>query len=128
MHRLVLSLAVLQQEPRPGAHVGRGRPRNFPDGVQAIGACYERLPRLEAERVEMRIAGCHVRRVADDQIEALARQRLEPAAVAELDVEGEPYGVSLRNFERRCARLHRGDLCLRATFLDGESNGAGAGT
>src|SRR5258706_4380806 len=88
------------------------RARNLPNGVQPVVTRHQRLPRLEAQRLEVRIGSRHVRGIADDQIEALPRHRLEPPAVAKLDFYSALDGISLRDCESPFAFLppHEPDL------------------
>src|SRR5258706_16151009 len=95
------------------------RARNLPNGVQPVVTRHQRLPRLEAQRLEVRNGSRHVRGIADDQIEALPPHRLEPPAVAKLDFYSALYRFLLRDCESRFACLHAHDPDLRAKALYG---------
>src|ERR1700741_5060846 len=75
----------------------------------------------------MRVALGDVRRVGDDEIEALLTQRVEPAAMAPLNVEAEGDAVAFRDHERRGAGFYSDDAGARPMLLDGERDGAAAG-
>ncbi len=51
--------------------------------VEPVEAAVEREPRLERELCERGVAGRDIRRIADDQIEALVRERGEPVRLDE---------------------------------------------
>src|SRR5436305_11164826 len=96
----------------------RRRGDDLADGVQAIGARYECSRRLEAQIGEMRVAGGDVRWIRDDEIEALALEGCEPAAMAPIDFGAECYGVTLRDFECCGARFHGDDAHTRPVLLE----------
>src|SRR3989449_9662844 len=96
-HRRFLSHAVLDQQPASRGQVARGVPGYFPDRIKAVGTRYQGAARLESEVPEMRISFGDVRWIGHDEVEALARQRLEPAAVPELDLQAAFHRIALCN-------------------------------
>src|SRR5687768_10437045 len=104
-HRLLLPLAMLEEQPAAGQQVRRRLADDDPNRVEPIAAGEEREPRLERQGREMRVAHGDIRGIADDAFEALAGERLEPAAQAPLDVQAKFGGVLPRQRERLCARI-----------------------
>src|SRR5437764_10377797 len=94
------------------------------DGVQAIGARDECSRRLEAQSGEMRVAGGDIRWIRDDEIEALALEGCEPAAMAPIDFCAECDGVTFRDLERCGARFHGDDAHSRPVLFESECNRA----
>src|SRR5438067_647491 len=80
--------------------------------------------RLEAQSGEMRVAGGDIRWIRDDEIEALALEGCEPAAMAPIDFCAECCGVTLRDLERCGARFHGDDAHSRPVLFESECNRA----
>jgi hypothetical protein len=71
--------------------------------IKAIGAGNQRARRFEPKLGEVRVPGGDVRGVRDNEIKSLRAERLEPAPVAEFDLERVLRGVALRHREGRRA-------------------------
>src|SRR2546423_22217 len=63
--------------------------------------------RLESDAGEMRVSSGDIGRIGQDEIKALARQRLEPASMPEFDLQPEFDCITLGNDQRCGARLDR---------------------
>jgi hypothetical protein len=113
-HMAVLSHAMLEEQPAPGGQVARGFPGDLPDGIEAVGTRDQRAARLESEVPEVRVSLGDIGWVGEDEVEALARQRLEPASVPEFDLQAVLDRIALRDDERRGARLDRCRLIASA--------------
>src|SRR5579862_4472224 len=97
--------------------------------LERIGARRERNRRLERERrvLEYRIVRCDVGWVAEQQIVALADERLVPGPLTELHArERERSGIDPRDSERRCRHVGGGHLPAWTLTRERERNGAGA--
>src|SRR5579859_1502641 len=93
LHLLVLPGAVLEEKPALRPQVPRGGPGDLANCVQSILARDERFPRLEPERLQVRIAEGHVRRVGHDEIEALFGEGLEPLPLSKPDLQSQACRV-----------------------------------
>jgi len=78
---------VLEQQPAAGPQVLRCAARDAAQARKRVGSGCEREARLVRERglIERRVVTGNVRRIAQDEIEALLCERLEPAALAKVD-------------------------------------------
>src|SRR5438046_1985560 len=81
LHPVVLSHSMLEEKPALRLKMPRGAPDDFPNRVQSILSRDERAHRFEAERFQMRVAARHVRRVGEDEVEALRADGLKPLAL-----------------------------------------------
>src|SRR6202034_2535474 len=109
-HGVRLIRAVLEQQPAAGVQVRGRAAREHPQALERIRAGRERELRLVSQRGigEGRIIRGHVRRGADDEVEALPLQGLVPAAGAQLEaLEPERGRVRARDGERRLGHLGR---------------------
>src|SRR6202034_599178 len=105
-HGVRLIRAVLEQQPAAGVQVRGRAAREHPQALERIRAGRERELRLVSQRGigESRIIRGHVRRVADDEVEALPVQGLVPAAGAQLEaLEPERGRVRARDGVRSLA-------------------------
>ena len=103
------------------------RGRDLTDGIEPVGPRYQRLLRLECQRGEMPIAGGDIRRIGDDQVEALRAERRAPAAMAPVDLKSKRYAIALGDDQRGSARLHRDHSRASALVFDGQRHRAAAG-
>src|SRR5205807_4468360 len=124
----VLADAVLDEEPAAARQKGRRLRTYGADGVQAIAACNERARRFIGERGEMGVAFGNIWGVGDDEFAALLAKRLAPAAVAPVDLEAQPHRIAPRKLQRRRTRLDADHAPGGPLVLDGERDGAAAGT
>lgn len=118
---------MFQQQPAAGVQVfGRA----FDQGqqiAQAVAAGRQGAEGFVAQRRQMRVFTRDVRRVADDQLKALARQGLPPVAQVELQREAQPAGIFLRHCQGRGAEVQGMDLGGRVAGLQGQGDGTAAG-
>src|SRR3954468_5570977 len=75
----------------------------------------------------MRITRGDIGRIRNDEIEALAFDRREPAAMAPFDLESERQGVALRHLQCCSARFHRHDSRGGTMLLESERDRTAAG-
>ena len=107
--------AMFHHQPTFFLEVGCRLVGNDAQIVQPVGTGGQRRRRLEAQIafVQMRVARFDVGRIADDQIEALASQRGEPAAMAEFDVgDVVSPGILASDGERRFTCLLYTSRCV----------------
>src|SRR4051812_497405 len=116
--RRILALAMLEQEPSAGCQVRRRPGGDLPQVVEALGTRDERGRGLESEVGKVGVPLRDVGGIADDQLEALARERLEPSPMAEFDLQAKFRRVALGDNERRCACLDGDDPGNGAMLLD----------
>ncbi len=77
---------------------------------------------------QVRISGGDIRRIGDDEVEALASQGGEPVGGNERDVvDREPRGIALRQRERRNRPVGADDLRSSPRSRNGERNRARPG-
>ncbi len=65
------------------------------DTSQPVGAAGQRQLWLERQAVvrQMRVAGGHIRRVGDDEVEGFSGHRRKPVSLAKIDTRPEPPGI-----------------------------------
>ena len=129
-HRAVLPQAVLEQQPAAGAQVRRRAGDDRAQRIEPVGPGCQRAPRLEAQVAlsEVRVAVGHVRGVRDHEVEALARQRLEPAPLAQFDRQRQAHRVAPGDLERLGRGLGGDHPGARPVALDRERHRAAAGS
>ena len=108
-----LVVPMLEEQPAASQKVSGRFLDDDAHRVQPVSAGLDRELRLELQVREVRIARRDIGRVADDGLETLAGDRLEPAAVPQLDVEVEARRIPLRDLQRRGARVARDDARSR---------------
>src|SRR3954464_2143752 len=74
----------------------------------------------------MRVFGCNVRGVGNDQVESLSAQPLEPAGLQKLHVDRVPRGVFSGNRECRRRNVYRGYAGSGALMRNGDCYAAAA--
>src|SRR5512135_671108 len=98
-----LEVAVLDHEPAARHEVRRGIAHDFAQRPESVGPRVERGVGLEATHaaLDARVAFRDVRRVADDEGEALVVHRFEPRSRAEFDtMQVQPRSIAPRDGDR----------------------------
>src|SRR6516225_782071 len=100
-YRHALIVAMFEQQPAAGPEM-RGRvARDDADRVESVGAGGERTGRLEAQiaLLQVGVARCDIRRIADDDIETHVAECAAPITLSKFDIaNAEARSVAARDF------------------------------
>src|SRR4051812_36185594 len=109
---------MLQENPALRLKMAHSAPGNLANRVQSILSRDQRIHRLEAERVEVRVAIRQGWRIGYDEVEALRAHGLKPVALKQFNVQAELFGVPACHQHRRGATAHRRYPGVGAVLLE----------
>ena len=126
-HRDGLVVAMLEQQPAIAAQMGRGVGHDAAQVVEPVGTGHQRRRRFVRQRRQMRIAGCDVGRIGDDQVVARGRRALQPVGLPEPHRQPQAQCVAARHVERAGTGVDGIDISIGPGLLQGQRDGAAAG-
>ncbi len=120
-HRGSLIVAVLKQQPATGLQLGWSAGDDPRDVIEPIRTRSQRLRRLVAQRLQMRIVAGNIGRVGDDDMESFGHA-IEPEPLLKMHVELQTRGVVAGHLQGLSTALDSSELKVGAGMLQSQGD------